>query len=173
MVSIGVTGSSGKTSTKDLMAQIFEAAGPTVAPVGSQNNEIGVPLTACRVDGSTAYLVSEMGARGIGHIAWLLQVSLEEVEDAFTRGGLVIRVDVHRDRAPIGLAVRGRVAQVRTPRASGMQVLRKLDAAEKIEETSLELLDSGFRCFDQSLLLAWLRTVEVPLEVFWPAAECP
>lgn len=71
MVSIGVTGSSGKTSTKDLMAQIFEAAGPTVAPVGSQNNEIGVPLTACRVDGSTAYLVSEMGARGIGHIAWL------------------------------------------------------------------------------------------------------
>jgi len=71
MVSIGVTGSSGKTSTKDLMAQVFEAAGPTVAPVGSQNNEVGVPLTACRIDDDTAYLVSEMGARGIGHIAWL------------------------------------------------------------------------------------------------------
>ena len=71
MVSIGVTGSSGKTSTKDLMAQVFEAAGPTVAPVGSQNNEVGVPLTACRVDDDTAYLVSEMGARGVGHIAWL------------------------------------------------------------------------------------------------------
>lgn len=71
MLSIGVTGSSGKTSTKDLMAQIFEAAGPTVAPVGSQNNEIGVPLTACRVDKHTRYLVSEMGARGVGHIAWL------------------------------------------------------------------------------------------------------
>nr|WP_297107059.1 UDP-N-acetylmuramoyl-tripeptide--D-alanyl-D-alanine ligase [Tessaracoccus sp.] len=70
-VSIGVTGSSGKTSTKDLMAQVFEAAGPTVAPVGSQNNEIGVPLTACRVTRDTRYLVSEMGARGIGHIAWL------------------------------------------------------------------------------------------------------
>ncbi|MFT3887270.1 MAG: UDP-N-acetylmuramoyl-tripeptide--D-alanyl-D-alanine ligase [Arachnia sp.] len=71
MLSIGVTGSSGKTSTKDLMAQVFEAAGPTVAPVGSQNNEIGVPLTACRVGADTRYLVSEMGARGIGHIAWL------------------------------------------------------------------------------------------------------
>lgn len=71
MVSIGVTGSSGKTSTKDLMAQVFEAAGPTVAPAGSQNNEVGVPLTACRVGDDTAYLVSEMGARGIGHIAWL------------------------------------------------------------------------------------------------------
>ncbi|HSO69033.1 MAG TPA: UDP-N-acetylmuramoyl-tripeptide--D-alanyl-D-alanine ligase [Arachnia sp.] len=71
MISIGVTGSSGKTSTKDLMAQVFEAAGPTVAPVGSQNNEVGVPLTACRVGDDTAYLVSELGARGVGHIAWL------------------------------------------------------------------------------------------------------
>ncbi|MDO5676542.1 MAG: UDP-N-acetylmuramoyl-tripeptide--D-alanyl-D-alanine ligase [Propionibacteriaceae bacterium] len=71
MVSIGVTGSSGKTSTKDLMAQVFETAGPTVAPFGSQNNEVGVPLTACRVDAETKYLISEMGARGAGHIAWL------------------------------------------------------------------------------------------------------
>lgn len=74
MVSIGVTGSSGKTSTKDLMAQIFEAAGPTVAPVGSQNNEVGVPLTACRLADDTAYLISEMGARGVGHIAWLISL---------------------------------------------------------------------------------------------------
>ncbi|SHI38677.1 UDP-N-acetylmuramoyl-tripeptide--D-alanyl-D-alanine ligase [Tessaracoccus bendigoensis DSM 12906] len=71
MLSIGITGSSGKTSTKDLMAQVFEAVGPTVAPKGSQNNEIGVPLTACRVADDTAYLVSEMGSRGVGHIAWL------------------------------------------------------------------------------------------------------
>ena len=71
MVSIGVTGSSGKTSTKDLMAQVFESVGPTVAPIGSQNNEVGVPLTACRIDDETRFLVSEMGARGIGHISWL------------------------------------------------------------------------------------------------------
>ena len=71
LISVGITGSSGKTSTKDLLAQILEAAGPTVAPEGSQNNEIGVPLTACRVDDQTAHLVSEMGARGTGHIAWL------------------------------------------------------------------------------------------------------
>ena len=71
MVSFGVTGSSGKTSTKDLLAQVLEARGTTVAPVGSQNNEIGVPLTACRIDGSTQFLVSEMGSRGAGHIEWL------------------------------------------------------------------------------------------------------
>jgi UDP-N-acetylmuramoyl-tripeptide--D-alanyl-D-alanine ligase len=71
LTSIGVTGSSGKTSTKDLMAQVLASAGPTVAPAGSANNEIGVPLTACRVDASTRFLVSELGARGNGHIAWL------------------------------------------------------------------------------------------------------
>ncbi|NLE96969.1 MAG: UDP-N-acetylmuramoyl-tripeptide--D-alanyl-D-alanine ligase [Propionibacterium sp.] len=71
LTSIGVTGSSGKTSTKDLIAQLLERRGPTVAPVGSQNNEIGVPLTATRVDDDTRFLVSEMGARGIGHIGWL------------------------------------------------------------------------------------------------------
>ncbi len=71
MLSIGVTGSSGKTSTKDLIFQVLEQAGETVAPSGSLNNEIGVPLTACRVTDSTRFLVSEMGARGIGHIKWL------------------------------------------------------------------------------------------------------
>ena len=71
MVSLGVTGSSGKTSTKDLLAQVLEVKGAVVAPVGSQNNEIGVPLTACRLDGSTQFLVSEMGSRGVGHIEWL------------------------------------------------------------------------------------------------------
>ncbi len=71
MVSLAVTGSSGKTSTKDLLAQILESVAPTVAPVGSYNNEIGVPMTACRIDQDTSYLVSEMGARGLGHIEWL------------------------------------------------------------------------------------------------------
>ncbi|MDO5067501.1 MAG: UDP-N-acetylmuramoyl-tripeptide--D-alanyl-D-alanine ligase [Propionibacteriaceae bacterium] len=71
MLSLGITGSSGKTSTKDLLAQVLEAEGETVAPVGSQNNEIGVPLTACRVGDATRFLVSEMGARGVGHIEWL------------------------------------------------------------------------------------------------------
>lgn len=75
LVTVGVTGSSGKTSTKDLIAQVLEPAGPTVAPVGSFNNEIGAPLTACKVDASTRFLVAEMGARGLGHIAWLCSIT--------------------------------------------------------------------------------------------------
>lgn len=71
LISIGVTGSSGKTSTKDLIAAVLECAGETVAPIGSMNNEIGVPVTALKVGEHTKFLVSEMGARGIGHIQWL------------------------------------------------------------------------------------------------------
>ncbi|MFW6596972.1 UDP-N-acetylmuramoyl-tripeptide--D-alanyl-D-alanine ligase [Propionibacteriaceae bacterium Y2011] len=66
---VAITGSMGKTSTKDLLGQLLAAAGPTVAPENSFNNEIGVPLTATRIDDRTRFLVSEMGARGIGHIA--------------------------------------------------------------------------------------------------------
>ena len=72
---VGVTGSSGKTSTKDLIAQVLDQAGPTVAPVGSFNNEIGAPLTALGVDARTRFLVAEMGARGLGHVAWLCGIT--------------------------------------------------------------------------------------------------
>ncbi len=72
---VGITGSQGKTSTKDLLSQVLEAAGPTVAPVGNLNNELGVPLTVCRIEPATRFLVAEMGARGIGHVAYLCQIA--------------------------------------------------------------------------------------------------
>jgi len=71
----GITGSSGKTSTKDLAAQLTERLGPTIAPAGSYNNEFGHPLTVLRADASTRYLVLELSARGIGHIAHLCRVA--------------------------------------------------------------------------------------------------
>jgi UDP-N-acetylmuramoyl-tripeptide--D-alanyl-D-alanine ligase len=72
---IGITGSSGKTSTKDLLASVLSAAAPTVAPVGSLNSEVGVPLTVFRVVRETRYLIVEMGARGIGHVAYLTTIA--------------------------------------------------------------------------------------------------
>ncbi len=76
---IGITGSAGKTTTKDLLAGILTAGsdaddnaeGKTVAPQGSYNGEIGVPLTVFKADYETRYLVIEMGATGIGHIRYL------------------------------------------------------------------------------------------------------
>lgn len=70
-VVVAVTGSQGKTGVKDYLAGVLEAAGPTVATEANHNNELGVPLTVLRADESTRYLVVEMGARGIGHIAYL------------------------------------------------------------------------------------------------------
>lgn len=74
-----VTGSAGKTSTKDLIAQVVGRAGPTVFPPGSFNNEIGLPLTVLRADAGTRHLVLEMGARGVGHIAYLTGIARPDV----------------------------------------------------------------------------------------------
>jgi UDP-N-acetylmuramoyl-tripeptide--D-alanyl-D-alanine ligase len=68
---VGLTGSQGKTSTKDLLGAVLASAAPTVATRGSFNNELGMPLTALRVEPDTRFLVLELGARGKGHIAEL------------------------------------------------------------------------------------------------------
>jgi UDP-N-acetylmuramoyl-tripeptide--D-alanyl-D-alanine ligase len=73
-LTFGLTGSSGKTSTKDLLAQVLAAFGPTLAPVGSFNNEIGLPLTATQRTSDTAYAALEYSARGVGHIAFLCNI---------------------------------------------------------------------------------------------------
>jgi UDP-N-acetylmuramoyl-tripeptide--D-alanyl-D-alanine ligase len=70
-----ITGSAGKTTTKDLAAQLIESLGPTVSPKNSYNNEQGHPLTVLRVTDQTRYLVAEMSARGPGHIAELCRIS--------------------------------------------------------------------------------------------------
>jgi UDP-N-acetylmuramoyl-tripeptide--D-alanyl-D-alanine ligase len=72
---IGITGSAGKTTTKDLAAQLLEKLGPTVAPRESFNNEIGHPLTVLKITERTRYLVSEMAARGAGHITELCAIA--------------------------------------------------------------------------------------------------
>ena len=72
---VGITGSSGKTSTKDLVGSVLSAAGTTVAPPGSFNNEIGHPWTALRADEDTDYLVLELSARAPGNIAELARIA--------------------------------------------------------------------------------------------------
>jgi UDP-N-acetylmuramoyl-tripeptide--D-alanyl-D-alanine ligase len=82
---VGLTGSAGKTSTKDLIAQLLAKVGSTVFTEGSFNNEIGFPITALRVAESTRFLVLEMGARGKGHIAELTAITPPRI-------GLVLNV---------------------------------------------------------------------------------
>src|SRR3954452_13680078 len=80
---LALTGSQGKTGTKDFLAQVLakgsQVQGETVWTLGNQNNEIGVPLTVLRATAETRFLVLEMGARGVGHIAELCSVARPDV----------------------------------------------------------------------------------------------
>lgn len=76
---LAMTGSQGKTGTKDFLAALLAPEGPTVATAGNNNNELGVPLTVLRADATTRYLVVEMGARGVGHIAALCEIAPPQV----------------------------------------------------------------------------------------------
>ncbi|MFE9685283.1 UDP-N-acetylmuramoyl-tripeptide--D-alanyl-D-alanine ligase [Streptomyces sp. NPDC002701] len=82
---VALTGSAGKTSTKDLIAQVLGSKAPTVFTPGSLNNEIGLPLTALSATAETRFLVLEMGARGIGHIRYLADLTPPKI-------GLVLNV---------------------------------------------------------------------------------
>ena len=72
---IGITGSVGKTTTKDLLASVFARLGPTAASERSFNNEVGVPLTLFNTDRDAVVVIVEMGARGVGHIELLCEVA--------------------------------------------------------------------------------------------------
>jgi UDP-N-acetylmuramoyl-tripeptide--D-alanyl-D-alanine ligase len=97
LVVVGITGSSGKTSTKDLMAQVLVELGPVVAPQGSFNTEVGLPLTALKVDEGTRVLVSEMGARDLGHIAYLCGITPPRVGVVLNVGSAHIEIFGSRD----------------------------------------------------------------------------
>jgi UDP-N-acetylmuramoyl-tripeptide--D-alanyl-D-alanine ligase len=76
---VGITGSAGKTSTKDILAAICAPHARTVAAEASLNNEIGVPLTLCRLDPETEVCILELAMRGPGQIAELCAFARPEV----------------------------------------------------------------------------------------------
>jgi UDP-N-acetylmuramoyl-tripeptide--D-alanyl-D-alanine ligase len=76
---VAVVGSTGKTTTKDILGALCAAVVPTVFPEQSQNNEIGLPLTVLRLEPETEVLVVEMGMRGLGQIAELCAVARPDV----------------------------------------------------------------------------------------------
>ncbi|MFF2273879.1 UDP-N-acetylmuramoyl-tripeptide--D-alanyl-D-alanine ligase [Agromyces sp. NPDC058136] len=82
---VGVTGSNGKTTTKNLLRAVLEKVGPTVAARASYNNEVGAPVTMLELAEDTEFLVAEMGASGVGEIARLVRMARPDV-------GIVLKV---------------------------------------------------------------------------------
>ena len=120
---IGITGSVGKTSVKDLLAVVLAARWRTSASVGSFNNELGVPLTLVNAPGGTEALVVEMGARGPGHIARLCALASPTV-------GVVTRVAAaHTEMfGTLGEVAAAKGELVKALPATGTAVLNAADA---------------------------------------------
>ena len=76
---VGITGSTGKTSTKDILAALCAQSASTVAAEASYNNEIGVPLTLCRLEPETEVCILELAMRGFGQIAELCEIARPEI----------------------------------------------------------------------------------------------
>lgn len=76
---IGITGSNGKTTTKNMLGAILAKFGPTVSPIESYNNEVGAPISMLKIDYQTKYLVVEMGADGPGSIAYLADMAKPDI----------------------------------------------------------------------------------------------
>jgi len=76
---IGVTGSNGKTTTKNMLREVLSMAGKTVAPEESFNNEVGAPYSMLRIDDQTKFLVVELGAGGLGTIRYLAQMCKPDI----------------------------------------------------------------------------------------------
>ncbi|MEY2769248.1 MAG: hypothetical protein RL359_884 [Actinomycetota bacterium] len=82
---VALTGSQGKTTTKDLLQHILGTVSPTVAPIGNFNNELGAPITLLQCDEKTKFCILEMGARHVGDIATLCKMASPDI-------GVVLRV---------------------------------------------------------------------------------
>ena len=82
---IGITGSQGKTTTKDLLQHILQSIGPTIAPENSFNNELGAPLNLLRCDEQTKFCIAELGARHLGDISNLASIVKPDI-------GVVLKV---------------------------------------------------------------------------------
>ncbi|MDO4912938.1 MAG: UDP-N-acetylmuramoyl-tripeptide--D-alanyl-D-alanine ligase [Bifidobacteriaceae bacterium] len=124
---IGITGSVGKTTTKDLLFGILSRIAPTVAPVGSFNNEIGLPLTCLQVNEQTRYLVAEMGANHVGEIAYLTTIAPPDIS-------IVLKVGVAHlgEFGSVEQIAQAKSEIVRGLVSNGVAVLNKADEHVKV-----------------------------------------
>ena len=111
---VGITGSNGKTTTKNLLAAILGRVGQTVAPRASFNNEVGAPLTMLEVDEETRFLVAEMGASREGDIARLIRMAKPDV-------GVVLKV---------GLAHAGEFGGIERTQRAKSEMVTDLDVGD-------------------------------------------
>jgi len=120
---VGITGSQGKTSTKDLLAHMLSVAGPTVSPAGSFNNDLGLPITLLQCDERTKFCILEMGARHKGDIARLCEIAQPNIGIDLGEFGSVQAIaetksELIQSLGPEGIAILGSYDQYTPAMAS-------------------------------------------------------
>ncbi|MEY4418414.1 MAG: hypothetical protein RIQ88_852 [Actinomycetota bacterium] len=141
---VGVTGSNGKTTTKNMLREILSKFGPTVAPEESFNNEVGAPYSMLKIDESTRYLVVEYGAAGLGSIKYLTD---------FCKPDLAIELKV-------GLAHAGEFGGIENTQKIKAELVQALD------ESDVALLN-----FDDTRCLAMKDSTKAKIVGFSVAAN--
>jgi UDP-N-acetylmuramoyl-tripeptide--D-alanyl-D-alanine ligase len=122
---VGITGATGKTTTKDILAALCASRLRTVASYANYNNELGVPLTLCRIEPDTELCIVEMGMRGLGQIAWLASFAKPDI-------GLITNI------APVHLELVGTVENVAKAKAELIEALPSGGTAVVPHEPLLE-----------------------------------
>ncbi|MEU1973373.1 UDP-N-acetylmuramoyl-tripeptide--D-alanyl-D-alanine ligase [Microbacterium sp. NPDC019599] len=153
---VGITGSNGKTTTKNLLARILEGEGETVSPRASFNNEVGAPLTMLRVTHSTRFLVSEFGASGPGEIARLAGLVDPDV-------GVVLMVGMAHAGGFGGIeaTLAAKSELVRALRPGGIAVLNADDARVASMASIANERDAAIRWFGRGERAADVRADDV------------
>lgn len=113
---VGITGSNGKTSTKNMLREIFSKFGETVAPIESFNNEVGAPISILKISPSTRFLVVELGADGLGSIEYLSKICSPDI-------GVVLKV---------GLAHVGEFGDIETTFKIKSELANSMHAGTKV-----------------------------------------
>ena len=157
---IGITGSNGKTTTKNMLAAILSAAGDTVAPIESYNNEVGAPYSILQIGFKTKYLVVELGAGGIGSIEYLTKICKPDI-------GVVLKVGLAHVGEFGGIET---TAKIKGELASGLDangiLILNADDGYVAEMADLSLArkvwfgtsnDSGYIASEQSLSIDGTR----------------
>ena len=122
---VGITGATGKTTTKDILAALCLPHARTIASEANFNNELGVPLTLGRLEPDTEICITEMGMRGLGQIAWLAAIAKPDI-------ALITNI------APVHLELVETVENVAKAKAELIQALRPGGIAVVPEEPLLE-----------------------------------
>ncbi|MEY4985560.1 MAG: hypothetical protein RLZZ359_446 [Actinomycetota bacterium] len=151
---IGVTGSNGKTTTKNMLREILSTAGSTIAPIESYNNEVGAPISILKADFETKYLVVEMGAGGPGSIEYLANLAKPDI-------GVILKVGLAHVGEFGGIEttaqIKGELA--RSLNSENLLILNADDAfvREMVEHTDANIvwfgtsLDADYRADGQTL----------------------